>query len=685
MSKKGKRQETKGVQKTAPALLEKPTEHPLPVMVATAADASTSYRRNAASTIERSDRYKNIEDGMIPFSQSSSTSTYGGNCGISPRDAVVLCQKAYYNFSTFRNTIDLMTEFSTSKIFLKGGSKKSRDFFAALLNKLGAHSLQDRFFREYYRSGNVIIYQMDGEVQQEDLDKITQAFGMEVSNAKTMTLPVRFVILNPADIQIGNTLSFSNLQFYKVLSDYELERLRSPRTDEDRELFDNLPDDVKAAIKRRGVTQVLLPLDMSRTVGVFYKKQDYEPFAVPMGFPVLEDINWKAELKKMDMAITRTIQQAILLITCGESQKDGGSGVNPKHLEAYQKFFENQSVARVLIADYTTKAEFVIPDIGNLLDPNKYAQVDKDIREGLNNILINDNDKFANASVKIDIFVQRLKQAREAFLNEFLCPLIKNIARNIGLKNYPTPYFEEIDLKDSLEYAKIYTRLMELGILTPEEGFDAFENGKFPSADDSLQHQEEYRAQKDKGYYEPLVGGPFTQQQIQKQTFKQQSNLQEMAQQHEGKMKTKELKHQAENPPLPAPQIHINGQPGRPGGSKAPQTKKKATRVGGSFSVSKIQENLLLSQKLHNDVEKTLLKKFKLKELDAKQKEVAENVAEIILANEPPAHWHSKIAEYLESPIDKNPERINEIQDIALEHQLDTFLSSILYWSKNGE
>ena len=41
------------------------------------------------------------------------------------------------------------------------------------------------------------------------------------------------------------------------------------------------------------MSAVTIPLNTDRLVAVFYKKQDYEPFAVPMGYPVLEDINWK--------------------------------------------------------------------------------------------------------------------------------------------------------------------------------------------------------------------------------------------------------------------------------------------------------------------------------------------------------------------------------------------------------
>ena len=36
---------------------------------------------------------------------------------------------------------------------------------------------------------------------------------------------------------------------------------------------------------------IRIKLDPGHLVYSFYKKQDYEPFAVPFGYPVLDDIN----------------------------------------------------------------------------------------------------------------------------------------------------------------------------------------------------------------------------------------------------------------------------------------------------------------------------------------------------------------------------------------------------------
>jgi len=616
-----------------------------PVMVSTASTSNqivgsssdTRVRRNASSSIIRSDRYKNIEDGLVPFKYSNNVKN---SSNVDIREAVILCQKAYYNFAIFRNTIDLMTEFSSNNLYFRGGSQKSRDFFDALFKKINIYDLQDKFFREYYRSGNVFIYRFESVIKNEDIDKITQTFG-GLSKANAVKLPSRYIILNPADIQIGGSINFSIGKYYKLLSDYELERLKNPKTDEDIEVLKSLSKDTQKLIQQKTVGVLTLPLDTSRLVAVFYKKQDYEPFAVPMGFPVLDDINWKSEMKKMDMGITRTMQQAILLVTMGAEPEKGG--INQKNLEAMQKLFENQSVGRVLIADYTTKAEFVIPDIASIIGPQKYEVVDRDIQIGLNNILIG-NEKFANQSIKVQVFVERLKQARQSFINEFLIPEIRRISKSLGFKNFPTPYFEDIDLKDDIQYSRIYNRLIELGVLTPEEGIRAIESGRLPSSEESLDSQEKFKALKNNGLYQPLIGG---------------SKINEA---------------------------------GRPAGTKGvPQSTKNVSPIGNGgqsksseprFSLSKVKNNLILAQKLDDEVASFLRKKHNIKKMNSEQKSIAEEIAKLIVANESPANWLDSIGKYINNPTDKNLTAIEEIKNIAFEHQIDFYLASILYNSK---
>ena len=340
-------------------------------------------------------------------------------------------------------------------------------------------------------------------------------------------------------------------------------------------------------------------------------------------------------MKQMDMAVARTTNQAILLVTMGAKPADGG--VNQKNLMAMQKLFENESVGRVLISDYTTDAKFVIPDIGNILDPRKYDVVNQDIQMGLNNILLSD-EKFANTSIKVQVFMERLKQGRRVFLENFLMPEIRRISKEMGFKNYPTAHFEDVDLRDTSVYSRIYSRLIELGVLTPEEGVQAIESGRFPTQEESLESQKKFKEFRNEGLYEPIIGG--------------------------------------------AKAAQMNG---RPAGAKAPKETDTKTPVGTkaalNFSLSKIQENLNLSDKLNIEVEASLRQLHGRKRLSKQQKEVAREITNIVIANEEPDSWLAKAGRYAAEPTDRDHERVKKIQEVALEHQVDDFLAGILYAS----
>jgi hypothetical protein len=626
-----------------------------PMMVATAAEEPTQTltRRNIAGTIQRTNRFSNIEDGLVPFRYSSAS--YGNSkSSIDIRDAVVLCQKCYYNFALFRNIIDLMTEFSVSPLVLQGGSQQSRDFFEALFKKVNLWDLQDKFFREYYRSGNVFIYRFDADAQPGDVRKMNQAFAaldmkespylspnsLKVTpdelHIEPMRIPARYIILNPSDIQMMSTLNFAYGIYFKILTDFEIAQLRTPKSEEDIAVFKDLPPEIQKQIKT-GSRTINIPLDPTKVSMVFYKKQDYEPFAVPMGYPVLEDINFKAELRKMDMAISRTMQQIILLVTTGAEPDKGG--INPRHIESLRRLFANQSVGRVLIADYTTKAEFIIPKIAELLDPKKYETVNEDINIGLNNVFAS-SDKFANQQQKVELFISRLEQGQQAFLNNFLLPEMRRVAKSLKFKNYPTPSFEAIELKDNSTMNKIYARLMEIGILTPEQGYRALHTGVLPDPTLADEEQKDYMKKRDKGLYTPLIGGP-------------------------------------KDP----------NETGRPEGSTGPKTVKKLSPIGTSasetqFSLRKVSDNLLVAQQLENAVMAHFKETHKVKRMSKLQKEVSQGVVELIMSNEEPSEWMTKVNDYCTNPEDTNNIRVLEVNKIATAHQLDNYLASVLLASK---
>ena len=91
---------------------------------------------------------------------------------------------------------------------------------------------------------------------------------------------------------------------------------------------------------------------------------------------------------------------------------------------------------------------------------------------------------------------------------------MKRIAKDLGFRSCPVVKFKDIDLRDEVQLMRVATRLMELGILTAEQGMNLFHTGSFPDAEDLPKAQEKFIKEREKGYYNPIIGGvPLIEQQ----------------------------------------------------------------------------------------------------------------------------------------------------------------------------
>ena len=593
--------------------------------------SNTSTRINRSSVTTPTNKYSQIRGGLLPYEISSD--------GINVREAIELCQKAYANVPIFRNTIDMMSEFANAELYLEDGNATSRNFFEKLLDRIKIWDLKDQYFREYYRSGNVFLYRVDGKFSLDDYKKFSQ----NVSDGPSLNkFPLKYIVLNPFEIVAKRSTVFNTKDgaYAKILSEFDIERLANPKNDYDQAVFDGLDPEVRKQIKDGAYFKDGLQINLKndKISYSFYKKQDYEPFAIPFGYPVLEDINAKLEMKKMDQAIMRTVENVILMITMGAEPDKGG--INPNNVMAMQKLFQNESVGRVLVSDYTTKADFIIPDINKVVGPGKYEVINKDIKEGLQNIILND-DKYNGAQIKARVFLDRLKEAREAFIQDFLQPEIRRIAKDLGFRSYPTVKFKDIDLRDEVQLMRVATRLMELGIMTAEQGMDLFQTGRFPLSEELEPAQKKFVSQREKGYFNPVVGG-----------------VPMMELDGEDSEKPDE-----ESKPTKA-------MPGRPEGS------------GDKFSRESIQGTIYEVESLSSIAKEKMLEKLGAESLDENQETMLEKLCESVICSSEKENWQNTVVSCVNdfSQIEKL-DTLNGIFEVSESHKLEIYPSAILYHS----
>lgn len=591
--------------------------------------SNTSTRINRSSVTAPLNKFSQIRSGLLPYEISGD--------GINVREAIELCQKAYANVPIFRNTIDMMSEFANAEVYLEGGNATSREFFMKLFDRIKLWDLKDQYFREYYRSGNIFLYRLDGKFDLNDFKKFSK---IVEGTPKENKFPLKYIVLNPFEIVAKRSTVFSTKDgaYAKILSEFDMERLANPKNDYDRAVFEALdPEDQKliedGAYFKDGLK---INLDNERLAYSFYKKQDYEPFSIPFGYPVLEDINAKMEMKKMDQAIMRTVENVILMITMGAEPDKGG--INANNVKAMQKLFQNESVGRVLVSDYTTKADFVIPDINKVVGPGKYEVINKDIKEGLQNIILNE-DKYSGAQIKARVFLDRLKEAREAFIHDFLQPEIRRIAKDLGFRQYPTVKFKDIDLRDETQLMRVATRLMELGVMTAEQGMDLFHTGRFPLAEELEGAQEKFVEQREKGYFNPVVGGvPM---------------IEPDEESHEQKKKPD------------------GGMAGRPEGSK------------DQFSRESIQGTIYEVEALSSIAKEKMLEKLDSESLSEDQEKMLSKLCESVVCASEKENWQETIISCVNDFAEiERLGTLNGVFEISDAHKLEVYPSAILYHSK---
>jgi len=614
----------------------------------TGSGSRTKSRSNRITRETARDRFNNIDDGILPWNYSRD--------GVSISEAVLLTQKAYFNIAAFKSTLDLLSEFANTDIYFKGGDASSLKFVKAWCNLIGLDDIKEQYFREYYRSGNVFIYELKGSMTKSSV----RSFKFAQANEKK-EIPVKYILLNPADILVEDQLSFGEFTYAKALTPFEIARLKeNNKSEHDQKIYDALPSEIKDQLRSDTYSsnnkEILLPLSSDILHPVFNKKQDYEPLAIPVGFCVLDDLNKKMELKKVDQAIARSIENVTLLVTMGAEPDKGG--INYQHIKAMQSIFENQSVGRVLVSDYTTKMDFVMPDLRKVMGKEKYEILNKDIEEGLSNILIGDS-KYSNTELKMKVFFERLNESRRRFLQDFFQKQINKVCKSAGFRNPPTAEFIKKDILSSEYLQRLMTRMMELGILTPTQGIEVIKKGEFPEAEDMEEAQDKYIKSREKGHYLPMVAGP-TLFETENQNSPDDEELKKYGPNAVTEPKGRNQKATIANP---------SG--GRPVGT-----------ARNKFSVKAIKKTFDELSELNEEAQAIYKKQLGIKRMSKEKKDVVFDICASVICNSEREDWKIKLNEVIEDNsvlIDMGVS--DDILVIAAEHNLGDYEAAVLYHS----
>ncbi len=201
-------------------------------------------------------------------------------------------------------------------------------------------------------------------------------------------------------------------------------------------------------------------------------------------------------------------------------------------------------------------------------------------------------------------------------------------------------------MRDETQLMRVSTRLMELGILTPQQGMEMFHNGKFPNAEDIAPAQTTFIEQRKEGFYNPIVGGiPMIEPQMGESSDDKEKRVNNETPQSGG----------------------------RPHGTTTVDNEK--------FTRHNIQATIYAVEAFNSIARERAEEKFG-GELNEQQEEMISSLCESIICASKRGQWNQTLEACIDNfELIEELNVMNEVLSVANKHNLEVYPSAILYHS----
>jgi len=229
-----------------------------------------------------------------------------------PKHVKAVIKKAediYQRVGLVKNVIDLMGDFAVQGIKIVHKNKRIERFYRQWFKKINGKDRSERFLNNLYKTGNVVINKQTGKIGTKVAKDLYKAIG--VADLKIDTLPEykiekkeipwRYTFIDPVCVEVsaGALSSFVHEKLYELVLPARIRKIvNSPRNDNEKNIINNLPPSIVDAAK----TRKPYPLDPNKVVVYHYKKDDWQTWAYPMIYAIMDDITVIEKLKLADIA-----------------------------------------------------------------------------------------------------------------------------------------------------------------------------------------------------------------------------------------------------------------------------------------------------------------------------------------------------------------------------------------------
>tara|TARA_Y100000592_G_scaffold100630_1_gene181597 strand:- start:3956 stop:5947 length:1992 start_codon:yes stop_codon:yes gene_type:complete len=421
---------------------------------------------------------------------------------------IKMCMDAYDKVGIVRNVIDLMGDFGCQGINIVHENRSAEKFFQQWFKKCDGKERSERFLNNLYRTGQVFAYRSNARITPQ-INKFIKSMGsdirVEVPSIIKNEIPWRYNFFNPLtiDMKNGDVNLFLGRKNYQIQAGSFFDNFKDGSVPT--KLLETLPPNVKNAIKNgeRKIT-----LDPEKLSVFYYKKDDWQQYAHPLTYAILDDVIMLEKMRLADLSALDGAISNIRLWTIGSLDHKilpNKAAINKlRNILASNVGGGTMELVWGPELSYTESNSQVYKFLGS----EKYQSVLNSIYAGLGvpptlTGMASNGGGFTNNFISLKTLVERLQYGRDQ-LTKFWEKEIEIVRKAMGFRKPAHVVFNHMSLSDESAEKNLLIQLADRDIISHETILERFK--EIPSVEKMRLQREDKDRNKEKL---PEKAGPF--------------------------------------------------------------------------------------------------------------------------------------------------------------------------------
>jgi hypothetical protein len=420
---------------------------------------------------------------------------------VSYDEQINLCRFFYKTEPLVATVINKLVEIGINDIIISKSGLSDNEFrvFSALKPRLLEFS--ETIAQELLLSGLVVPEIGYGPMEKDEI------FELGIKKYSRLIFPVSMWVRDPKTVKINSTVMSDTPTYSVIIPNDVLVFIKSAGTygdgTQDKELYDNLktyyPEFVKQVLS--GATQFVID---GRLV-IRRKYLTDNPYPIPYIAPVLDALQHKRRMRRMDYSIMDKVISAIMHIKVGDKDFPVTSSEEDKEVfsdlrsQLMLRFQSDQNLERIfqLITNHTVDIKWVFPETTLLTEKGRYDDINEEILFGLGfpRVLITGESAksgTSNSEIAVMSPVKTMEVLRRKILR-----VIKDICKTVAEENnfkVPSVKFAALNLHSFVDFVASLDTLYKMSGISRTDvaeylGYDFLEQADKLEAEEKLIEQ----------------------------------------------------------------------------------------------------------------------------------------------------------------------------------------------------